>query len=653
MARKTTRLVRVAVLDGTGGDTQRPRVLGSSSVMLRPCKSEPAWAPPHQGPAPPAKTRPWVDPDRRGPIPGLLEMNARFMKVPGAVARVASRHSTTAMVVELALVPVVACLVLLALGVTLWTKPLTPDSEFYFTLGAFGSDVTDGAAQAAYYWTRVGVVVPLRGLISAFGVDWGYRIWHFVLIGVALAPSYDLIRRLVGRVAAIAGALFILLNLVFLTTLGNTYVTSAIVPLFIAECALLAAAVTATTRRRRTVSLALVGVCVGWVAACNQLAVILALGLALVGIIAIPRNELRRTIGAIGAAAWAAASIFLAFVFLGSIVFPKFNWWETTRFWTGLLKLSDYHSDDLTWLWTNPALLVPVLLAIGVAALGLKERGPMQPVLMLTGLLTGVGIAFGAWYQFVADAGFLEFQAYSPYLWGPALTAGAVGVGILVKRSAPAPLGLAIIAAGLFAGAWFPVGDGIRLWPLGILLALTAVVLMALVNGSRTEIARFLVPAACFLVPFVVQYLQSATGNPAGLKFARAEYHAVLRGNDFHAEYMQDLAVARWVLAQPGLRKYMVWTANSGLGGSGAMLFLGPNSVSLDSTITPQGTVVTRAIAPSHIILLGQTEIQLDQIRRTLRTVATKVTPGPCKLFLRKNATFDVRACVARVTFVR
>ena len=223
----------------------------------------------------------------------------------------------------------------------------------------------------------------------------------------------------------------------------------------------------------------------------------------------------------------------------------------------------------------------------------------------------------------------------------------------LVQRSAPAHAWPRVVAAGLFAGAWFPVGDGIRLWPVGILLALTTVVSMVLVSRPPTKIERFLVPAACFLVPFSVQYLQSATGEPAGLKFARAEYSAVIRGNDFHAEYMQDLAVARWVLSQTGVQKYMVWTANPGLGGSGAMFFLGPNSVSLDYTITPQGTVFMRAIAPSHIILLGQTEAQLDQIRRTLRTVATTATSGPCKSFVRENPTFVVRACVSRVTFER
>ena len=213
-------------------------------------------------------------PHRRGPRRRLPEVKAWLARLQGFVAMLASRHPATATILELALVPVVAWLVLLSLGVTLWTKPFTPDTEFYFTLAAFGSDITDHAVQSAYYWTRVGVVVPLRGLISVFGVDRGYGIWHFTLIGVALVPSYDLIRRLMGRVAAIAGALFILLNLVFLTAIGNPYVTSAIVPLFIAECALLAGAATATTRRRRTVCLALVGVCVGWIVACNQLAAV-------------------------------------------------------------------------------------------------------------------------------------------------------------------------------------------------------------------------------------------------------------------------------------------------------------------------------------------------------------------------------------------
>ena len=132
-----------------------------------------------------------------------------------------------------------ASAMLFVLGVSLWTQPQTPDSEFYLTLAMFGDDITDHVVNPAYYWTRVGVVVPLRLFVHAFGLEGGYWVWHLVLLAVALIPAYELVRRIIGRVAATAAGGFILLNLVFLTVLGNPYVTSAVVPLLVAECAAL------------------------------------------------------------------------------------------------------------------------------------------------------------------------------------------------------------------------------------------------------------------------------------------------------------------------------------------------------------------------------------------------------------------------------
>lgn len=578
-------------------------------------------------------------------------MTSRPLKLGRDVVAWFDRHRGAG-VLELALVPIAAWLVLAALRVSLWTQPHTPDSEFYFTLAVFGDEVTDPAVESAYYWTRVGVVVPLRGLISVFGVEGGYAVWHLLLIAVALVPMYELVKRLLSRPAAIGAALFVLLNLVFLTTVGNTYVSSTVVPLLIAESALLVGAATATSRTRRTVSVLLAGVCVGWIVACNQLALILAVCVAAAGLIAIPRKHWKNSITGVLAAAWAAASVFLALVFAGAIVFPRFNWWATTRHWVDVLKVSDYHSADLAWLRTNPALLVPVILAAGAVVLGLRRADdPVRKALRVSGLLGFVGIGFGLWYQFVAKAGFLEFQAYSPFLWGTALPAGGLAVGAIVtaaRRSAAAAL---LAGVAMVGGAWVPLGDGFDLWPIGVLAGSVALATIVLVGAPSSRAALIAPLAACAVLPVVVQTLQAATPRSVVLKYARVDYAAVLRGDDFRADHRQDVAVARWVLGQPNIRKFMVWTSSPGLGSSGAMLFLGPNSASLWAEITPQGRQYVQAARPSHIIMITQNAAEMAQVRAGVNSLATTLTDGPCRVFPREGQDFDVRVCIAGVQF--
>ena len=53
-----------------------------------------------------------------------------------------------------------------------WAGLDTPDSSFYASLGLFGDEVTDRAPFPSYYWTRLGVIAPVRALTEVFGTCW-------------------------------------------------------------------------------------------------------------------------------------------------------------------------------------------------------------------------------------------------------------------------------------------------------------------------------------------------------------------------------------------------------------------------------------------------------------------------------------------------
>ena len=68
-----------------------------------------------------------------------------------------------------------------------WVGVNSPDSEFYASLALFGNEVTDRAIDPAYFWTRLGFIAPVRGLISLLGPWVGFALWRLLLIVLIVA----------------------------------------------------------------------------------------------------------------------------------------------------------------------------------------------------------------------------------------------------------------------------------------------------------------------------------------------------------------------------------------------------------------------------------------------------------------------------------
>ena len=111
-----------------------------------------------------------------------------------------------------------------------WTGFTSPDSEFYASLTLFGSEVTDRAIEPAYTWTRLGYIVPVRALVSAFGPWTGFEIWRVLLLLLIVGSTYAAVH-VAGRSRWLAAALamYVGLNTVVLAFVGNTYLTGTVI----------------------------------------------------------------------------------------------------------------------------------------------------------------------------------------------------------------------------------------------------------------------------------------------------------------------------------------------------------------------------------------------------------------------------------------
>ncbi|MSY38624.1 MAG: hypothetical protein F2641_04170, partial [Actinobacteria bacterium] len=128
---------------------------------------------------------------------------------------------------EITLVLAVWAVVMWGVGAKWWTGFNSPDSQFSATLAIFGHSVNDRALDGSYYWTRLGYLAPVHGLIKMFGIWAGFAIWRGLLLLLVVGAVYWLARRVTGRALAVALAFFVGLNTMVLSYLGNTYATGA------------------------------------------------------------------------------------------------------------------------------------------------------------------------------------------------------------------------------------------------------------------------------------------------------------------------------------------------------------------------------------------------------------------------------------------
>ena len=89
---------------------------------------------------------------------------------------------------EITLVLGIWAIVMWGVGAKWWTGFNSPDSQFSATLAIFGHTVNDRALDASYYWTRLGYLTPVRGLIEIFGTFAGFAIWRGLMLLLTLPP---------------------------------------------------------------------------------------------------------------------------------------------------------------------------------------------------------------------------------------------------------------------------------------------------------------------------------------------------------------------------------------------------------------------------------------------------------------------------------
>ncbi len=571
----------------------------------------------------------------------------------GRLRTVATRaHPTRG--IEIVVVLLLPATFLWLVGSEAQTPLYTPDSEFYLSLQHFGSEVTDRAPFPAYYWTRLGAILPAHTLIELLGDSTGALVWRWLLISVVAASCYSVARLLApGMVAATTGALIAVANSVFLTSLGNPYVTSVALPAITATLALTLTALAARSDFAFVAMSLLAGAAIGWSVAINTVAGAYALfGSVLIGSIwiALNRGPVKRLSAFLLAGAGAAISLFF-FIAWGRGAFPGMSWLEVVVSYSQQLDPSAYRQGGVSWLNSSTVLLAPVgALGIGLATYAAAKRYGRSPlsarILLTCAITTGAFLLAAGVQEFVLNAAILQVGTYRPYIWAPVLLALATSVAFLVgahgsSRARIAFL-LALPAAVAVSGHWIS--------PFGTMVTggLSALIVMAILwtgamvfaqrRGSATATAACITLSAASLM--LIQGLQN--GGPPGIPNWSA-----YRDYGVKDQYQLALESESWVLSNTSAHdRILVWGYPGGLNVSMAAMGLwGPNTLGFSAEADPSDVERAR-IAGANAFALYGTRMQIEGYVRSLAVHGITVRHLRCAAF--KRPTLSVDVCVAR-----
>ena len=321
-----------------------------------------------------------------------------------------------------------------------WSGLDTPDSEFYATLAIFTDEITSRAPIDSYYWTRLGYVAPVHGLISLLGIWEGFAAFKAFLLLVLTASTFHLVRRFTGFWISAWLTLAAASSSIVVAYLGNPYVTGTV---------LAGTAATIALATQRSVGAAIgSGIALGWTAMAYPSGALLA-GSLWVGLVLYTwRGHPRRPAARFALAAVAASLVTLVlFELAGRFLFPGMSWLGTYIEWSSF-DHSRYSSGEHVWL-RDISLLVPA--AVAVLAVLHRLRAGSKPAADIPVIVTLTSIGFFLIYSIPHGEQFLEAPMLQAMLWPPALLSLTLIAASLIPDDGKLSPGLAVVAVAALA----------------------------------------------------------------------------------------------------------------------------------------------------------------------------------------------------------
>lgn len=473
----------------------------------------------------------------------------------------------------------------------------TPDSSFYASLSIFGSEVTDRAPVDSYFWTRLGYIAPVRGLTLLLGPMLGLFAYKGLLLLVLTGSTYALLRRHTQWLPATFLTLIVTTSTVILSYLGNTYLTGSV----LAGTAVLIALATRPTRTGVLAS----GVILGWLVMVNPPGFLLAgviWSALMIHSTKVARTPLRtRAIGLAVTAATALAT-FLVFLWLGTLIFPGMDWWQTVTDATRIDQ-ENFASSAPIWL-QDISLLVPASALVIVVFTWLRNRASLATRRAL--ITSSTSITFMLVFSPIMGGVALESPIYQAMLWPPALIALALAMTTRFQDFASTSrlwfgivvvVGIAIVIAAGFTAPGFTLTAGL------ILMAVVTVVLLVTPRAAMATVIALTAWAAA------AQLAQNSRGD-LGLYYL-SPYTWAYASNPIETKLRTAINSEQWLLDNTtDDDTILVWVDGPWTQGdrelyvAAGMQLWGENRITLEPTLTDDSGLAQLATHRPNVIAL-------------------------------------------------
>lgn len=498
-----------------------------------------------------------------------------------------------------------------------WTGTLL-DGQFYASLSLFGSDVTDRAVIQSYYWTRLGVIAPMRGLTMLLGTWAGFSAYRFLLILILVSATYAILRRFAGRGLATSLTLLVSLNTVVLSYFGVTYLTGAVM----AGTAVLIAAAVRDGKRSAVIA----GVALGWLAMANPP------GMLLGGTVWAVMRLFRRTnwrhyvISAV-----TAALTFGVFLLIGRVIFPRMNWFEVYVTWNGKLKYSDFASPTPVWL-QDISLLVPVMVIVVAVIVWAFNRRSLAAQLGF--LISTCSVAFMLVFSPLMGGIPLEAPMYQAMLFAPAMIALALSLTALGGEKQPHDVDhpwVIALATAMAAALVILAGRISPDWSLAIgAVTVLLIGMLTLACASKWRPAegfpmpKYFLFALAALILIAANLMQNSRPVNIGLYF-QAPYANAFVANDTSAKMHSAVNSQEWLIEHTTNQDQILdWVDGDWVGGDrelymvAGMQLWGENRLGIYPTLDATDLSRLEQIKPSVIAMFGPSTERIETFRAAL-----------------------------------
>jgi len=477
-------------------------------------------------------------------------------------------------------------------GAQRWAGLDTPDSSFYASLGVFGRAVTDRAPDPAYYWTRLGNILPTHLLTSGLGVWPGFAVHRMLLLTGIVGACYVALRRFTGIASAVYLTVIISLSTVVLSYLGNPYVTET----QMAGTTVVIASALYSTRLAAVTS----GVGIGWLAMTHPAGLLMATTVWVV-----LRIMSRTKLGYLLIAAGSAAVTFAAFWISGRILFPDLNWFDSLISSNAKFVYSNFASANLVWP-RDISMIVLFMILITVAIVWVTHRDSFAAQAAFA--ISASSLAFVMVYSPLQGGVPLESPMYQANLWPPALLALAIAATHAMPDTG---WGWKQVTVGIIAVALVLVaGRSTLTMPLALGWALALVVVSVSLFTSYKGMIGAIAGVAILLAG--AQVLQNARGD-LGLYYL-SPYNWAFNANPISDRLHAAVNSQAWLIDHTkDTDQILNWVDGDWVNGDrelyvvAGMQLWGENRMTLEPTLTPDDLVRLNTIKPSVIAMYGQT----------------------------------------------